>query len=193
VGGCWQVKEINPAAKMVLRILTDDSKSVCRFGTKFGAHLPTTAGLLQTARDLGLDVVGVSFHVGSGEPPQAGIAGRGPAALTPSTPSPTPLTTWCRHHPTPRAGCRDPMAYDDAVRRAKRVFEEGAALGFAMTLLDVGGGFPGSEKGLAVAGEELDIHGMHGLAFEQIAAVLGPALDEVFPDRSIRVIAEPGR
>ncbi|KAG5641627.1 hypothetical protein DXG03_004579 [Asterophora parasitica] len=54
------------SARLVIRILTDDSKSLCAFGIKFGAPLNTVPGLLAKARELGLDVVGVSFHVGSG-------------------------------------------------------------------------------------------------------------------------------
>jgi ornithine decarboxylase len=62
----YKVSRINPTAKLVLRILTDDSKSLCRLGLKFGAPLITVPGLLAKAKDLGLDVIGVSFHVGSG-------------------------------------------------------------------------------------------------------------------------------
>jgi ornithine decarboxylase len=62
----YKVARISPAAKLVLRILTDDSKSLCRLGLKFGAPLITVPGLLAKAKDLGLDVIGISFHVGSG-------------------------------------------------------------------------------------------------------------------------------
>ncbi|KAG0054403.1 hypothetical protein BGZ83_011303 [Gryganskiella cystojenkinii] len=62
----YKIKKFHPEAQLVLRILTDDSKSLCKLGLKFGAPLDTTAALLETARDLGLDVIGVSFHVGSG-------------------------------------------------------------------------------------------------------------------------------
>ena len=62
----YKVARINPAAKLVLRILTDDSKSLCRLGLKYGAPLVTVPGLLAKAKNLGLDVIGVSFHVGSG-------------------------------------------------------------------------------------------------------------------------------
>ncbi|KZT27231.1 ornithine decarboxylase [Neolentinus lepideus HHB14362 ss-1] len=61
-----KVARAHPGARLVVRILTDDSKSVCRLGIKFGAPLASVPGLLATARALGLDVVGVSFHVGSG-------------------------------------------------------------------------------------------------------------------------------
>lgn len=62
----YKVARSNPRAKMVVRILTDDSKSLCAFGIKFGAPLSTVPSLLAKARELNLDVVGVSFHVGSG-------------------------------------------------------------------------------------------------------------------------------
>ncbi|RKO82973.1 pyridoxal-dependent decarboxylase, partial [Blyttiomyces helicus] len=56
----------HPSAKMILRILTDDSRSVCKLGVKFGAHIGVVPQLLQTAKDLEVDVIGISFHVGSG-------------------------------------------------------------------------------------------------------------------------------
>lgn len=61
-----KIKRFHPTAQLVLRILTDDSKSLCKLGLKFGAPLETTRALLQMARDLQLEVIGVSFHVGSG-------------------------------------------------------------------------------------------------------------------------------
>ncbi|KAJ1975696.1 Ornithine decarboxylase [Dimargaris verticillata] len=61
-----KIRRLHPHAQLLLRILTDDSKSLCQLGIKFGAPLHTTASLLQLAHDLGLNVVGVSFHVGSG-------------------------------------------------------------------------------------------------------------------------------
>ena len=61
-----KVARTHARAKLIVRILTDDSKSLCRLGAKFGAPLGAVAGLLAQARALGLDVVGVSFHVGSG-------------------------------------------------------------------------------------------------------------------------------
>lgn len=61
-----KMKRFHPRAKLVVRILTDDSKSVCQLGLKFGAPLAIVPVLLQRAKELDLDVVGVSFHVGSG-------------------------------------------------------------------------------------------------------------------------------
>ncbi|KAI0363856.1 ornithine decarboxylase [Pilatotrama ljubarskyi] len=62
----YKIARTHPGAKLVVRILTDDSKSLCRLGLKFGAPLVTVPALLAKARELRLDVVGVSFHVGSG-------------------------------------------------------------------------------------------------------------------------------
>jgi ornithine decarboxylase len=61
-----KIAEVYPTAKLVLRIITDDSQSVCRFSTKFGTPLDQTLPLLARAKELNLNVVGVSFHVGSG-------------------------------------------------------------------------------------------------------------------------------
>ena len=62
----YKIKQISPDAELYLRILTDDSASLCRLSLKFGAALDSTRGLLELAKELGLNVVGVAFHVGSG-------------------------------------------------------------------------------------------------------------------------------
>ena len=56
----------NQKFELLLRIATDDKDSVCRFSNKFGANLKDAENLLDYAKSLGLPVVGVSFHVGSG-------------------------------------------------------------------------------------------------------------------------------
>lgn len=136
----YKIKSINPNAKLVLRILTDDSKSVCRFGVKFGASLAVVPNLLQAAKSLNMQVIGVSFHVGS--------------------------------------GCFDASSFVEAVRLARKAFDIGSTFGYDFQLLDIGGGFPGRTD--------------RGLQFKDIAHVLGPAIDELFP-ASVNVIAEPGR
>jgi len=131
----YKVKKFFSDALLVLRISTDDSKALCRLSLKYGAPLDTTKDLLQLAKRLDLNVIGVSFHVGSGS--------------------------------------YDPTAFVAAVQDARKVFDEASETGYDMRLLDVGGGY-GNDN------------------FEEIAAVLGPAVDKYFPP-SIRVIAEPGR
>lgn len=61
-----KIAKINPAAQLYLRIVTDDSGALCQLGLKYGAPLNTTSSLLKLAKSLGLEVVGVSFHIGSG-------------------------------------------------------------------------------------------------------------------------------
>ncbi|MEQ2187749.1 Mitochondrial 2-oxoadipate and 2-oxoglutarate transporter, partial [Goodea atripinnis] len=137
-----KVARCHDNAKLVLRIATDDSKAVCRLSVKFGAPLKACRGLLERAKELGLDVIGVSFHVGS--------------------------------------GCTDAETYTKAIADARCVFDMGEELGFNMDLLDIGGGFPGSDDA--------------ELKFEEITVVINAALDKYFPvDSGIRVIAEPGR
>eukprot|EP00158_Paraphelidium_tribonemae_P008622 Partr_v1_DN28630_c2_g1_i4_m50071 putative ornithine decarboxylase len=136
----YKIKANCPDAELVIRIITDDSHSVCKFSCKFGAPLHITKSLLQLAKSLDLSVIGVSFHVGS--------------------------------------GCRDPIAFREAVIAARNVFDEAKEVGYEFKFLDVGGGFPGNNDA--------------AISFETIAPVLREAVDEFFP-ADIRVIAEPGR
>lgn len=62
----YKTKALYPDAELFLRILTDDSTSSCRLSLKFGASLDGTQELLALAKTLDLNVVGVSFHIGSG-------------------------------------------------------------------------------------------------------------------------------
>ena len=47
-------------------IVTDDSKRVCCLSVKSGATLKTSRLLLERAKELNIDVIGVSFHMCSG-------------------------------------------------------------------------------------------------------------------------------
>ncbi|KAM9779974.1 ornithine decarboxylase-like [Neosynchiropus ocellatus] len=53
-----------PGARLVLRIEVDDSTAVVKLSAKFGARMETVPVLLETAKKLHLNIVGVSFHVG---------------------------------------------------------------------------------------------------------------------------------
>jgi len=57
---------LNPDARLVIRLLVDDSTSVMPFGTKFGASLSEACALMDECRTLGGNLVGFAFHVGSG-------------------------------------------------------------------------------------------------------------------------------
>jgi ornithine decarboxylase len=144
-----KIQQHMPNAECVIRIATDDAAARCAFSTKFGAQMTIVPQLLAYARLNGMNVIGVSFHVGSGND--------------------------------------DPNAYTKAVRRAREVFDMGKALGFDMRLLDLGGGFPGSDPELLPDGTP------SSTSFEDICAQIRPLLDELFCDDTIKIIAEPGR
>lgn len=138
-----KIKLFHPNAKLVLRILVDDSKSKMPFGVKFGCPMNDVESLLQFAKFHKLAVIGVSFHVGS-----------------------------C---------CTDAVAYSDAIKRSKFVFEIAKKVGFKFNLLDIGGGFSNSDK----QGE---------ITFSEIADEINKELKNSFSDYpDIRIIAEPGR
>ena len=63
----YKIKENHPNAKCVLRIITNDDHAVWRLSVKFGADMQTSYKLIGTAMKLQLDLVGVCFHVGSGQ------------------------------------------------------------------------------------------------------------------------------
>ena len=96
--------------QLLLRITTNDEKSVCSFSNKFGCPASQGHELLEIAHGLGLDVIGVSFHVGS--------------------------------------GCGDVAAYTTALNQAASLFKSADKIGMKpMTMIDIGGGFPGDNVG----------------------------------------------
>lgn len=62
----FKIKEHHPDAELLMRIVTDDSQSLCQLSCKFGAAKDMWPDLLRTSQEIGLKVVGVAFHVGSG-------------------------------------------------------------------------------------------------------------------------------
>jgi len=61
----YKLRLYHPDAKVVIRIKVDDSQSMCKFSCKFGLELEEVDKVLRIAKQAELDVVGVSFHVGS--------------------------------------------------------------------------------------------------------------------------------
>jgi len=135
-----KIADSYPSSRLLLRIITDDSQSVCKFSTKFGAPITQCDHLLSLAKSLGLNVVGISFHVGS--------------------------------------GCMSSNSFVYAIRNAALIFQRGNELGFNMSILDLGGGWPGTDD--------------DGITFEEIAESISPVIDELFPEE-VDIIAEPGR
>lgn len=138
----YKIKLYHPEASLLVRIQTDDSKSLCKFNCKFGVELDQVKEILELGKILNLNIIGVSFHVGS--------------------------------------GCEDAHVYNTALHDCKKVFEIALSLDIHMNLIDIGGGFPGTDDGKVL--------------FETMAEVINKSIDELFKDRNdITFIAEPGR
>jgi diaminopimelate decarboxylase len=95
--------------------------------------------LIKQAKELDMELVGVSFHVGS--------------------------------------GCGDAYAFVKAALDAHKVFKMAELEGFKLSILDIGGGFPGDCSSKP--------------SFPEIVDALRPVLDDLFPN--VNIIAEPGR
>ena len=72
----------------------------------------------------------------------------------------------------------DPFSFVDAIKRAHSVFEMASEQGIQFTMLDIGGGWPGSDE--------------HTPSFETIADTIRDLMNELFPS-TVEIIAEPGR
>ncbi|KFV08701.1 Ornithine decarboxylase 2, partial [Tauraco erythrolophus] len=136
-----KVARSHPRARMLLGIAADSSLSAHPSMT-FGTALKSCRHLLETAKEQAVEVVGISFHLGSRS--------------------------------------LEPQAFAQSVAAAQLAFEMGTELGYRMHLLDIGGGFPGTEDTRA--------------RFEEIAAAVNSALDLYFPDGcGVEIVATPGR
>jgi ornithine decarboxylase len=144
-----KVQRYMPSAEAVLRIRTNDQNAVCQFSSKFGCPMRDARDVLTRAKDLGVNVVGVSFHVGSGN--------------------------------------NDVTAYHQALRDARALFDFGATLGYDMRVVDLGGGWAGSDPKIDADGKP------EFMCFEDLTAELRPVLYELFPADQYELIAEPGR
>ncbi|XP_054161114.1 antizyme inhibitor 2-like [Oppia nitens] len=143
----------HPEARLLVRIKVDDTDSKVRLNRKFGCSMTDALNLLSAAKQMGLFVIGVAFHVGS--------------------------------------GAQSADAYDLAIARARQVFDMAEALGYKMSVLDIGGGFPG------LWSHSLD---NNEITFEQMAKVVNTAIDKHFATiddnghwyDNLTVMAEPG-
>lgn len=63
----YKMKKFHPECGILIRIATDDSTAQCQLSTKFGCSIDCAVEeLLPLCKQLGLNVAGVAFHVGSG-------------------------------------------------------------------------------------------------------------------------------
>ena len=142
-----KIVNYHPNAQLMIRIKVDDSHSVCRFNSKFGADIDDVDGLMKLAKTIGLDIVGVSFHVGS--------------------------------------GCKSVESYKTAIEQSRKVFDIGNNNGYKLKILDIGGGFPGTDDTT--------------IKFKDIANIINESIniyfsEQDFPeDYNLQIIAEPGR
>ena len=60
-----KISVFHPKATLVLRIQVDDSKSKMPFGSKFGCPMNNLDSVFTLAKQLNMNIIGVSFHVGS--------------------------------------------------------------------------------------------------------------------------------
>jgi len=178
--------------------VTDDRGSQCRLSSKFGAPKPRWRHLLQAAKSAGLQVVGVSFHVGSGcrDATRYELAlqdarelfdmaltefgfhmslldiGGGFPGETHSFWNPEVLDDLIAddddHHP--KEGMETIEEHDkknspDKIKSDKKADDDNAS-----------------------AGDDSPY-----MFFMEIAKVVAPMIDALFPDPKVRVIGEPGR
>jgi ornithine decarboxylase len=61
-----KVKQIFPNVQLVLRIAANDLTSVMPFGYKFGCSFEYAVELIDCCKEEGMQLIGISFHVGSG-------------------------------------------------------------------------------------------------------------------------------
>jgi len=62
----YKIKLYHPYSKLLLRLAVDDTNSICQFNSKFGCKLENVEKLFTLMNTLKLNLVGFSFHVGSG-------------------------------------------------------------------------------------------------------------------------------
>ncbi|XP_006636176.2 antizyme inhibitor 1b [Lepisosteus oculatus] len=133
-----KIARCHPNARLLLQIATETHSEGEEMSMAFGSTLKNCRHLLESAKERGVQVVGVKFHISS--------------------------------------SCKDMRAYTHALSDARCVFDMGEEFGFNMNILDIGGGFCGSEAQL-----------------EEIYRSMRPLLDVYFPPESgVSVIAEPG-
>ena len=142
----YKIKLYHPYANLLLRLSVDDSKSICKFNTKFGCKLENVENLMNLITLLKLRLIGFSFHVGS--------------------------------------GCKSVESYYNAIQTCKEAYNIALKNNINITIIDIGGGFPG-------------INIPNGVNIEEIAEKINEAQDYFFKqeidENKIQFIAEPGR
>lgn len=133
-----KISRSHPNAKLLLQVSTEASNPDDEISMTFGCSLKDCRHLLEKAKELGVQVVGVRSHISS--------------------------------------SCEDEQVYVHAISDARCVFDMGEEIGFNMKILDIGGGFTGSETQL-----------------ELVNSAVMSMVDLYFPPSTgVSIIAEPG-
>lgn len=139
-----KIHTIYPDAQIILRICVDDTNSKCKFNSKFGCPLHNIPSIFERIKSLQMNLVGFSFHVGS--------------------------------------GCSDPRSFYNAIKDCAVIHKLSKDYGFNISLIDIGGGFPGVDK---------------NIKFADICENINEAIADFFAyetaNNTIKFIAEPGR
>jgi len=77
------------------------------------------------------------------------------------------------------SNCKVKGQFDGAIRDSRKVFDMAKEYNFNMTILDIGGGMPGTDDG--------------PVTFAEIAAEINEAIDKYFDGIDVKIIGEPGR
>ena len=139
-----KIYNIYPGAQIILRICVDDTNSKCKFNSKFGCPLCNIPKIFERINSLQMNLVGFSFHVGS--------------------------------------GCSDATSYYNAIKDCAMSYKLSKDYGFNISIIDIGGGFPGVDK---------------NIKFADICDNINRAIADFFSyetnNNIIKFIAEPGR
>ena len=144
----YKIKLHHPKAKLLMRLKVDDKGSVCRFSNKFGISKEDIEFILDLAHKMNLNVVGVSFHVGS--------------------------------------NCKDATQYYSAIEMAKYAFDVAKTKDYMFDIIDVGGGFSGSN-------DDSSIELLNEISLEIYRAMKDFFNYDTENENKIKLIAEPGR
>lgn len=137
-----KIKIYHPFADLILRIKTYDDNSLISFSKKFGADESIWENLIIKCIQLNLNLVGVSFHVGTGS--------------------------------------YDISTFSRAIEDASKIFKIASDYGLNLSILDIGGGFPGIDSAEP--------------SFEEFAQTINKSIEKHFGDKiNLKVIGEPGR
>nr|CAD7459282.1 unnamed protein product [Timema tahoe] len=187
-----KVKSLYPNARwpprLIIRVRCDANVAQCPLGAKFGCDIITEAPrLIRAARFLGLEVVGISFHVGSGceDPP---VFRRGIAAARNLFDYASTLGYNFDYLDLGGGYPGNTGTSIDKVRFIIRIRSQLSlrrwSFSFDMEMQSHGNKWLSSRTFIVLQ-----------FYFRKrfIADVINLALEEFFPDPSVKVIAEPGR